>query len=281
MRRIVEREKLCPGMVMIRVEAPEVAAKAEPGQFVIVRADEKGERIPISLADWDSKTIWLVFQEIGTSTRRLGTLEAGDSILNLVGPLGKPSSVDKFGTVVVASGCFGTGSGYALAMALKEAGNRVVYVVEGKNRDHLFWLDKIRAVSDRLVITCGDGTAEASCATDPLAETLRSEKVDRVYVMGCTFMMMECSRATEPYKTPTMVSLLPIMVDGTGMCGACRCTVDGKTKFGCIDGPEFDGHKVDWKGLIERSGAFLDEEIQSLDLWERENWHKVMRPRLV
>jgi ferredoxin--NADP+ reductase len=244
MYEITDKERLASGLVMLKVTAPEVARKARPGQFVIARADEQGERIPISIADWSDGTVTLVFQEIGTSTRKLGSLDKGMKIQNIAGPLGNPSKIENFGTVVVASGCFGNGPAYALARALKDAGNRVISVVEGRNRDYLFWTDRIKEVSDRLIVTCGDGSAEDQCATGPLVELLKSEDVDRVYAVGCTFMMMECSRATKPSGVETMVSLVPIMVDGTGMCGACRCSVGGEMKLGCVDGPEFDGHKV-------------------------------------
>jgi ferredoxin/flavodoxin---NADP+ reductase len=277
MYEITDKERLAPGLVLLKVLAPDVAKKASPGQFVIARADERGERIPISIAGWSEDEITLVFQEIGTSTRKLGSLDKGESIQNIAGPLGTPVKVENYGTVVVASGCFGTGPGYALAKALKEAGNRVVYVVEGRNRDYIFWTDKIAAVSDRLIITCGDGSAEDHCATGPLVDLLQAEKVDRVYAIGCTFMMMECSRATKPSGVTTRVSLAPIMVDGTGMCGACRCSVGGETKLGCVDGPEFDGHKVDWDLLIERARSYLDDEMRSLDIWDRENWHRAMK----
>lgn len=281
MYEIVDKERLAPGLSLIKVSAPKVAGKARPGQFVIVRADEQSERIPLSIADWDGDTVSLVFQDIGTSTRKLAALQKGDGILNLVGPLGQPSRIENFGTVAVASGCFGTGPGYALARALKEAGCRVIYIVEARNRDYLFWLDRLRGVSDRLIVTCGDGSAEACSANQPLGQLLKSEKVDRVYAIGCTFMMMELSGIARPYGVETRVSLLPVMVDGTGMCGACRCTVGGEIKFGCIDGPEFDGQKVDWRHLIERSRSYLDDEMQSLDLWDRENWHRAALHRSV
>lgn len=279
MYEIVDKERLGPGLILIKVLAPKMARKAKPGQFAIVRTDEQSERIPLSIAGWDDETISMVFQEIGTSTRKLGALNKGDMILNLAGPLGEPSRIENFGTVVVASGCFGTGPGYVLARALKEAGCRVIYIIEARNRDYLFWLDRLRVVSDRLVVTCGDGSAEACSANKPLDQVLKDEKVDRVYCIGCTFMMMELSGIVRPYGVETRVSLLPVMVDGTGMCGACRCNVGGEVKFGCIDGPEFDGQKVDWRLLIERSRSYLDDEMRSLDLWDRENWHKAYAQR--
>ncbi len=276
MFEILQKEIITPGLVLLRIKAPEVAKKVKPGQFVIVRADEVGERIPLSIADWDDSSLTVLIQDVGVSTRKLSALEKGDCILNLAGPLGKPSKIENYGTVAVVSGCFGTGPGFAMARALKAAGNRVVYVIEARNRDWLFWLDRLEKVSNKLIVTCNDGSAEDCNASTPLEQILRSENVDRVYAIGCTFMMMEISRITEPFGKETRVSLMPLMVDGTGMCGACRCSIDGKVKFGCVDGPEFDGHKVDWSQLIERMRSYLDLETEALDLWERENWHKAM-----
>ncbi len=276
MFEIIQKEIIAPGLVLLKIKAPEVSKKVKPGQFVIVRTDEAGERIPLSIADWDDTSLTVIIQNVGVSTRKLSTLEKGDFILNLAGPLGEPSKIDNYGTVAVLSGCFGTGPAFAMARALKAAGNRVVYIIEARNRNWLFWLDKLEEVSDKLIVTCNDGSAEDCNASGPLEQVLRSENVDRVYAIGCTFMMMEISRITEPLRKETRVSLMPIMVDGTGMCGACRCSVDGKIRFGCVDGPEFDGHKVDWSQLIERMRSYLDAETEALDLWERENWHKAM-----
>jgi len=276
MYEVLEKETLAPGLVLLRIMAPQVAQKAKPGQFIIVRADEFAERIPLSLADWDGSSVSVIVQDVGVSTRKLCALEKGDIIFNLAGPLGTPSRIEKYGTVAVVSGCFGSGPGYALAKALKEAGNRVFYIVEARNRDWTFWLDRIEGISDCLQVTSNDGSAEACNATGPLQQILRSEKIDRVYAIGCTFMMMEISKVTEPFAIPTRVSLMPLMVDGTGMCGACRCSIGGKVKFGCVDGPEFDGHQVDWSLLIERMRSYLDDEMMALDLWERENWHRAL-----
>jgi ferredoxin--NADP+ reductase len=184
-----------------------------------------------------------------------------------------PSKIERYGTVAVVSGCFGSGPGYALARALKEAKNRIIYIVEARDRNWTFWLDRIGSVSDLLIVSCNDGSTMACNATGPLEEILRSERIDRVYAIGCTFMMMEISMVTEPFRIPTRVSLMPLMVDGTGMCGACRCSIGGEVKFGCMDGPEFDGHKVDWNLLIERMRSYLDDEMMALDLWEKDNWH--------
>lgn len=279
MYEVLERENLAPGLVRLRIRAPEVAGKVKPGQFVIVRVDETGERVPLSLADWDEESITVIVQDVGVSTRKLAALGNGDSILNVAGPLGTPSRIENYGTVVVVGGCFGIGPGYALARALKEAGNRVIFIVEARNKDWLFWQNKLKSVSDRLITTCGNGSAEAANGVEPLTKLMIEEKIDRVIAVGCSFMMMEIANATRPFNVETRVSLMPLMVDGTGMCGACRCSVGGTVKFGCVDGPEFDAHKVDWSLLIERMRSYLDEETGALDLWERENWHSAMKSR--
>lgn len=279
MYEVLEKENLAPGLVRLRIRAPDVAGKVRPGQFVIVRVDETGERVPLSLADWDEDSITVIVQDVGASTRKLGALKKGDSILNVAGPLGTPSRIENYGTVAVVGGCFGIGPGYALARALKKAGNRVIFIVEARNKDWLFWLDSLKAVSDRLITTCGDGSAEAAFGTEPLGKLMKDEKIDRVYAVGCSFMMMEIANTTRPFGVKTRVSLMPLMVDGTGMCGACRCSVGGEVKFGCVDGPEFDAHEVDWSLLIERMRSYLNEETGALDLWERENWHKAMKSR--
>jgi len=275
---IVQKETIAPGFKLMEIRAPEIAEKIQPGQFMILRVDEEGERIPMSVADWDRKkgTVTLVFQELGLSTKKLGLMEAGQRLANLAGPLGKPAEVGSFGTVVVVSGCFGAGPAYALARALKEAKNQVIAIVEAYKGELLFWLDRLEKVSDRLIVTSGDKTrGVARWAKDPLREVLESEEVDRIYLVGCTFMMATCSRVSEPFGAKTMVSLMPIMIDGTGMCGACRVNVGGEIKLACVEGPEFDGHEVDWDELMERARGYLKEEERALDLWEIDNWHLI------
>ncbi|HII06456.1 MAG TPA: sulfide/dihydroorotate dehydrogenase-like FAD/NAD-binding protein, partial [Methanotrichaceae archaeon] len=216
---IVRKETIAPGFKLMEIRAPDIAEKISPGQFMILRVDEEGERIPMSVADWDREkgTVTLVFQELGLSTKKLGLVEVGQRLSNLAGPLGKPAEVGFFGTVVCVSGCFGTGPGYAFARALKEAGNRVIYIAEALRGELLFWLDRLEEVSDQLIITSGDKTVGvARWAKDPLREVLGSEQVDRIYLVGCTFMLMTCSRASEPFGVETRVSLMPIMIDGTG-----------------------------------------------------------------
>jgi ferredoxin--NADP+ reductase len=276
MYEVLETETIAPGMVLLRISAPKVAPNARAGQFIVTRCDEFAERIPLSIADWDESTVTVIVQDIGVSTRKLCALKKGDKILNLAGPLGSPSAIEKFGTVAIVSGCFGSGPGYALARALKGAGNRVIFIVEARNRNWTFWLDKIESVSDRLVVATNDGTTHYRNANKPLDEVLNSEHIDRIYAIGCTFMMMEICRVTKPSGIKTRVSLMPLMVDGTGMCGACRCSVGGEIKYGCVHGPEFDGQQVDWRLLIERMRSYLDDEMIALDIWERENWHRAL-----
>jgi ferredoxin--NADP+ reductase len=276
MYEVLETETIAPGMVLLRISAPKVAPNARAGQFIVTRCDEFAERIPLSIADWDESTVTVIVQDIGVSTRKLCALKKGDKILNLAGPLGSPSAIEKFGTVAIVSGCFGSGPGYALARALKGAGNRVIYIVEARNWNWTFWLDKIESVSDRLIVATNDGTTHDRNANKPLEEVLNSEHIDRIYAIGCTFMMMEICRVTKPSGIKTRVSLMPLMVDGTGMCGACRCSVGGEIKYGCVHGPEFDGQQVDWRLLIERMRSYLDDETTALDIWERENWHRAL-----
>jgi ferredoxin--NADP+ reductase len=280
MYQIVEKEVLVPNIIYLKIKAPKIAKVALPGQFVIIRVDETGERMPMGLAGWDAEegTIDIVFYVLGTSTMKLGTLREGDSIMNLAGPLGKPTEIENFGTVICACGCFGIGPTMPLIKALKEAGNYVITVVEGRSREFIFWVDKLRAESDELHVLAGSsGCGEEGWTNDFISRYLEEgKKVDRIFVHGCPFMMMETSKASKPYGVKTIVSLTPLMVDGTGMCGACRVEVGGETKFACVDGPDFDGHEVNWETLALRLRQFIPEEDRSAMLWERDNWHKLV-----
>jgi ferredoxin/flavodoxin---NADP+ reductase len=269
--KIVSKEKLTPVIDCLKVEAPALAAKARAGQFVIIRVDEVGERIPLTLADWDAKggTITLVAMQVGTSTRKLGALKAGDSLTNLVGPLGLPTHIDKYGSVVCVGGGVGIAPIHPIARTLREAGNKVISIIGARNKDLLFWEDKMRAVSDELIIVTDDGSyARKGLVTEPLKELLDKGAVDRVIAIGPAVMMKFCSLTTKPYNIPTIVSLNSIMVDGTGMCGCCRLSVGGVTKFACVDGPDFDGHQVDWNIAFDRQKVYLKEEKDSLDKWD-------------
>ena len=272
MFRIIFRQTLATRIHLLRIEAPAIARKAQAGQFVVVRIDEKGERIPLTIADWDSKegSVTVVFMEVGATTFRLALVKAGDFIADFVGPLGVPSHIDKFGTVVCVAGGVGVAPVTPIARALKEKGNKVISILGARCKDLLFWEDKLRSVSHQLIVTTDDGTyGRKGVVTEPLKELLESgEKVDRVIAIGPSIMMKFCAQTTKPFGVTTIVSLNPIMVDGTGMCGCCRVSVGGVTKFACVDGPDFDGHQVDWDLLFARQRAYLNEEKCSFEQWQ-------------
>jgi len=272
MFRIISRETLAAKIHLFKIEAPAIARKALAGQFVVIRIDERGERIPLTIADWDGKegNVTVVFMEVGATTFRLALLKAGDFIADFVGPLGVPSHIDKFGTVVCVAGGVGVAPITPIARALKEKGNKIISILGARNKDLLFWENKLRSVSHQLIVTTDDGTyGRKGVVTEPLKELLESgEKVDRVIAIGPTIMMKFCARTTQPFGVKTIVSLNPIMVDGTGMCGCCRVSVGGVTKFTCVDGPDFDGHQVDWDLLSARQRIYLNEEKRSFEQWQ-------------
>ena len=271
MFKIVWKESLTPSIDYLRVQAPAVAAKAKAGQFVIIRVDEVGERIPLTLADWDARegTVTLVVMRVGTSTHKLGRLKTGDNLLDLAGPLGLPSEIAKYGTVVTVGGGVGIAPIYPIARSLKKAGNRVISILGARNKDLLFWEDRMRTVSDELIVTTDDGSyARKGVVTEPLKELLEKGGINRVIAIGPAIMMKFCSATTKPYNVLTVVSLNTIMMDGTGMCGCCRLSVGGQTKFACVDGPEFNGHEVDWDITLARQRIYLEEEKESLARWK-------------
>jgi len=272
MYRVVTSEDLAPNIHLLKVEAPAVAGKIQPGQFVIVMVDEKGERIPLTVSDWDASKgiITIVFLEVGMTTYKLAQLKPGGQVFSLVGPLGLPTRIEKFGTVICAGGCYGIGAILPVVKALKKAGNEVVSIIEARNKSLLFWEEALRQASDKLIVTTGDGSYGRKGWVDDVIKGMLAEgqRIERVFARGCTFMMMLCSEATRPYGVETTVSLSPIMVDGTGMCGCCRVSVGGETRFACVDGPDFDGHKVDWTSLMTRQNAYLEEERECLNVWE-------------
>ncbi|MFC1919315.1 sulfide/dihydroorotate dehydrogenase-like FAD/NAD-binding protein [Chloroflexota bacterium] len=275
MYKILFNEDLTSTIHRFDIEAPAVANKAKAGQFVILRIDEKGERIPLTIADWDAGkgVITVVFMEVGTETRYLATLKARDSLADFAGPLGLPSEVEKWGTVVCVGGGVGIAPITPIARSLKEAGNKVISIMGSRSKDLLFWEDRLRSVSDELIVTTDDGThGRKALVTELLKELLdNGTAIDRVVAIGPGIMMKFCSLTTRPYGIKTIVSLNSIMVDGTGMCGACRVEVGGETRFTCVDGPEFDGHEVDWDLLMARQRTYLDQEKQSLDVWGKEH----------
>jgi len=273
MFKIVRKREWAPIIKEIEVEAPEIARKAKPGQFVIVRVDEKGERIPLTIVDYDEskRTVTLIFQEVGTSTKKLGRLNEGDYIADVVGPLGNPTEIRKYGTVVCIGGGVGIGAIYPVARALKECGNYVISIIGARTSSLLILEDKVKSVSDELYITTDDGSkGRKGFTTDVLKELIsKGRRIDLVYAVGPTIMMKVVADITRPYGIKTTVSLNPIMVDGSGMCGACRVRIGGEIKFACVDGPEFDAHLVDFNELLARLRMYREEEKLSLEIYER------------
>ncbi len=269
MYKILSKAILGPNVKEYRIEAPLIAQAAKPGQFVIIRLHERGERIPLTIADWDPQagTITLVVQEVGKTTKEMGErYGVGDCILNVVGPLGTPSEIRRYGTVICVAGGVGIAPIYPIARALKEAGNRVIGIAGARAKELFFWLDRLKEVTDELFVTTDDGSfGRKGVVTDPLRELLTERKVDHVWAIGPAVMMKFCSLVCQEAEVPITVSLNPIMVDGSGMCGACRVEVGGETKFACVDGPEFDGTKVNWDLLLARLSAFREEEKRSLE----------------
>jgi len=263
MYQIVEKKVLSKDVKMLKINAPLVAKKALPGQFIILRIDEKGERIPLTIADSDPNkgTISIIFLEVGKTTKQLGLLNVGDSLENFAGPLGMPSEVKKYGTVVCVGGGVGIAPLYPIVKALKERDNRVISILGAKTADLLLLEKEIQSYSDEFYIATDDGSkGHKGFVSDVLQQVIEKHKVDMVMAIGPIIMMKVVSNLTKKYNIKTLVSLNPIMVDGTGMCGGCRVSIDGKTKFACVDGPEFDGHKVDYDNLMLRNRRFIHAE---------------------
>ncbi len=266
MNKIVKKQLLAPDVYLYEIEAPRIAKKAQPGQFLIVRTHEEGERIPLTIADFNREkgTVSIVFQTVGAGTDYLGRLKENDFILDVVAPLGKQTDIKKEGTVVCIGGGIGAAPIYPIARGMKEAGNRVFAIVGARSKDILILEEEMRAVCDELLITTDDGSyGIKGFVTNALQQLIeRGEKIDEVVAIGPVVMMSSVANATRPYNIKTVVSLNPIMVDGTGMCGGCRVQVAGETKFACVDGPEFDGHQVDFKGLMQRQRMYKDKEVE-------------------
>ena len=274
---IVGKKELAQKIKLLEIHAPEVAEKARAGQFVILRIDERGERIPLTIMDWNPRkgTITLVFLEVGASTEKLGALNVGEAILNVAGPLGNPSEIKNYGLVCVLGGGVGTASAFPIVRALKHAGNKVIAIVGAKTAELLILKAALTEVADELFISTDDGTeGQKGFVSDVLKILIqKGYKFDVVYAIGPTLMMRAVAETTRPYNIRTIVSLNPIMVDGMGMCGACRVAVGGKTKFACVDGPEFDAHQVDFGELLKRQMAFLSQEKLALQRFQRECGH--------
>ena len=268
MYKIMAKKELAQKIKLVEIHAPAIARKAQAGQFVILRVDEKGERIPLTLVDWDKQkgTITLIFLEVGASTEKLGMLEVGNAIPDVCGPLGNPSEVKKYGLVCVIGGGVGTASALPIIKAMKQAGNKVVAIVGAKTAGLLILEEEIGKVADELHISTDDGTkGQKGFVSDVLKMLIdKGYAFDTVYAIGPTVMMRAVANTTKPYNIRTIVSLNPIMVDGMGMCGACRVSVGGNTRFACVEGPEFDAHQVDFGELMKRQMAFLSEEKLAL-----------------
>jgi ferredoxin--NADP+ reductase len=270
MHRIVMKRELVPKIKLFEVCAPEIAEKARPGQFVILIIGEKGERIALNIAGYYAKkgTIAFAFNEVGKTTKQLGLLKEGDCIESIAGPLGVPSEIRNFGKVLCVGGGVMIAPMLLQVKALREAGNTVTTVIGARTKELLFFEEEMRALSNVFYVTTDDGS-EGYTGIDFLKEIVAKEKFDRCVTMGPVVMMQSVSEITRPFGAPTVVTLTPIMIDGMGMCGVCRVTVDGKMKFACVDGPEFDGHLVDFNELISRQRTFLPEERMSSLMWEK------------
>ena len=258
MFKILKKEELSPNVYAMEIDAPRVAKKAEPGQFIVLRVNEEGERIPLTIANFD----------IGASTMELAALNEGDDILDFVGPLGRPSEIGKLdGTMVVVGGGIGVAPTFPIARAMKEAGNKVIAIMGAKTKDILIMEDEMKEVTDEIVVTTDDGSRGIKGFVTNAVQALvdRGEKIAQITAIGPVIMMKSVADATRDLGIKTVVSLNPIMVDGTGMCGGCRVTVGDETKFACVDGPEFDGHLVDFKGLMSRQRMYRDMETEEKD----------------
>ena len=267
MNKILSKTYFSEKVVKLEVEAPLIAKARKPGNFVIVRVGEKGERMPLTIADANLErgSITLVVQVMGVSSRKLCALEAGDYITDLVGPLGKPTHIEKVGTVLACGGGVGVAPLLPIVRAFKEAGNRVVSVIAGRNKDLVILEDEIRASSDEVIIMTDDGSyGKKGLITEGMEEVIKREKVDLAVTIGPAIMMKFCEKLTRQYDIPTVASLNALMVDGTGMCGACRLMVGGEVKFACVDGPEFDGHLVDFDQAMKRQQMYKTEEGRAI-----------------
>src|SRR5574344_626851 len=267
MNKIIHKEQFSEKVFLFEIEAPLIAKSRKAGNFVIIRVGSKGERMPLTIADADIQkgTITLVVQEVGLSSTKLCLLNEGDYITDVVGPLGQATHIENFGTVICAGGGVGVAPMLPIIKALKAAGNRVISVLAGRNKDLIILEDQVRANSDDTIIMTDDGSyGKQGVVTVGIEDVIKREKVDKVFAIGPAIMMKFCCLLTKKYNIPTDVSLKTIMVDGTGMCGACRLTVGGKTKFVCVDGPEFDGHQVDFDEMFKRMGSFKPAEMEDM-----------------
>ena len=261
--KILSKKELCPNQYEITIDAPFVVRNAQAGQFIIFRAEENGERVPLTIADVDKETgaLTLVFMAVGYSTKKLAELNVGDELVDLVGPLGQPTHIQNYGTVVCLAGGYGAAPCYLIAKAFKDAGNKVYMIMGARNKELIFWEDKMKNACDELFITTDDGSlGEKGFVTQVLERIMNNETVNYAIAVGPMPMMRAVAELTRDKGIKTEASMNPIMVDGTGMCGACRVTVGGETKFACVDGPDFDAHLIDFDEVINRCKIYKDEE---------------------
>ncbi|PWL73773.1 sulfide/dihydroorotate dehydrogenase-like FAD/NAD-binding protein [Candidatus Gastranaerophilales bacterium] len=261
--KILAKKEICPNQYEITVEAPYVVRNAQAGQFIIFRSDENGERVPLTIADVNKEKgeLTLVFMSVGYSTKKLAELNVGEEIHDIVGPLGKPTDIKKYGTVVCLAGGYGAAPCYLIAKAFKEAGNKVYMIMGARTKELIFWADKMKDACTELYITTDDGSmGEKGFVTQVLEKIMNREKVDYAIAVGPMPMMRAVADLTRDKGIYTEASMNPIMVDGTGMCGACRVTVGGEVKFACVDGPDFDAHKIDFDEVINRTRIYKDQE---------------------
>jgi len=267
MNKILEKLQLSDQVFKMKLEAPLIAEERKAGQFVIVQKDTNyGERIPLTIADADPEegSITIIFQTVGKTTIELSQFEPGDYIENVLGPLGKPTHIEKVGTVVCVGGGIGVAPMHPIAQAMKEAGNRVIIIIGARTKELVIMEEEMKKIADELILVTDDGSyGRKALVTEPLKELCENDKPDQVVAIGPPIMMKFCAETTRPFGVPTVVSLNTIMVDGTGMCGGCRVTVGGKTKFVCVDGPEFDGHQVDFDNMMLRLGAYKGYEEEA------------------
>jgi ferredoxin--NADP+ reductase len=271
MYKILNKEELSEHVTLFDIDAADIAKKAKPGNFFLLKIDEEGERIPLTIADFDREkgTLTTVFQKVGKTTHHLGTLNEGDFLSDVIGPLGMPSHIENFGKVACVGGGVGIAPVYPITRGLKEAGNKVFSIIGARSKDLLFWEEKMRNVSDELIVTTDDGSyGRKALVTVPLEELLKNGDINLVVAIGPAIMMKFVCKTTEKYNTKTVVSLNSVMIDGTGMCGGCRVDVGGETKFCCVDGPEFDGHKVNFDLLMARQRMYLDEEKEAMERYK-------------
>lgn len=270
--KILEKRRMNPEVTFMKLEAPHVVKNVLAGQFIVIKIDEKGERIPLTIYDSDKSegTVSIIFQEIGKTTKQLAALEAGGAVADIIGPLGKHTHVENLGRIICIGGGVGTAEVYPVARAFKDAGNEIISIIGARNKDLLLLVDEMKALSSQIYITTDDGSGgRKGLVTDVLEELLKKDTYSLVYTVGPILMMRAVASATRKYNIKTIVSLNANMVDATGMCGTCRVSVGGQTKFTCVDGPDFDGHEVDFVGLINRDGRFKDKEEESLRIYEK------------